>query len=113
MDTNGIRPITEDLVQEVTQKIVERFNPKRIIAFGSYARGEHDPESDLDLIVELESDKPFWERTIEVGKLFVPRDWALDLLVYTPEEFADEQKVFGTFPQMISDEMKVLYERPV
>lgn len=112
MDTNGIRPITDDLVQEVTQKIVERFNPKRIIAFGSYARGEHGPESDLDLIVELESDKPFWERTIEVGKLFVPRDWALDLLVYTPEEFVEHKQVFGTLVSLIKDEAKVLYERP-
>jgi predicted nucleotidyltransferase len=107
-----IRAITDDLVQEVTQKIVERFKPKRIIAFGSYARGQQSRHSDLDLIVELESEKPFWERTIEVGRLFVPRDWALDLLVYTPEEFAEEQRCFGTLPQMISDEMKVLYERP-
>ena len=112
MDTK-IRTITDDLVQEVTRKIVERFSPKRIIAFGSYARGQQNRDSDLDLIVELESEKPFWERTIEVGKLFVPRNWALDLLVYTPEEFAEEQRVFGTLPQMISNEMKVLYERPV
>lgn len=107
-----MRPITDDLVHEVTTRIVEHFQPERIIAFGSYARREHGPDSDLDLIVEMESAKPFWERTIEVGKLFVPRDWALDLLVYTPEEFAQEQSVWGTFPQMIADEMKVLYERP-
>ena len=108
----NMRAITDELVREVTQKIVERFNPKRVIAFGSYARGEHDPESDLDLIVELESEKPFWERTIEVGRLFVPRDWALDLLVYTPEEFAEHQQVWGTLVSLISEEAKVLYERP-
>jgi len=106
-----MRAITDELVREVTQKIVDRFNPKRVIAFGSYARGEHGPESDLDLIVELESEKPFWERTIEVGRIFLPRDWALDLLVYTPEEFAEERELWGSFPQMISEEMKVLYER--
>jgi|SRR5579859_5629869 len=107
-----MRPITDDLVQEVTARIVARFHPKRIIAFGSYARGEYSSNSDLDLIVEMESDKPFWERTIEVGKLFVPRDWALDLLVYTPAEFAEEEQIWGTFPQMIAQETKVLYERP-
>lgn len=107
-----MRPITDDLVHEVTTRIVEHYHPERIIAFGSYARREHGPDSDLDLIVEMESAKPFWERTIEAGKLFVRRDWALDLLVYTPEEFAHEQSVWGTFPQMIADEMKVLYERP-
>jgi predicted nucleotidyltransferase len=112
VDINGIRPITDELVQEVTRKIVERFNPKRIIAFGSYARGEGGPDSDLDLIVELESEKPFWERTIGVGKLFVPRDWALDLLVYTPEKFAEHKQVWGTLVSLITDEAKVLYERP-
>lgn len=107
-----MRPITDELVQEVTTKIVERFRPKRIIAFGSYARGEHGPDSDLDLIVEMESQKSFWERTGDVGALFVPRDWALDLLVYTPEELEQERKTWGTLPQMIENEAKVLYEQP-
>lgn len=107
-----MRPITDELVQEVTNKIVERFHPKRIIAFGSYARGEHRPESDLDLLVEMESSKPFWERTGDVGALFIPRDWALDLLVYTPDELAQERKTWGTLPQMIEGEAKVLYEQP-
>jgi predicted nucleotidyltransferase len=106
-----MRPITDELVREVTQLIVARFNPKRIIAFGSYARGEHGPDSDLDLIVEMESDKSFWERSNEVGRLFIPRDWALDLLVYTPEELATEKDIWGTLPQMIEAEEKVLYER--
>jgi predicted nucleotidyltransferase len=106
-----MRQITDELVREVTQLIVDRFNPRRIIAFGSYARGEHGPESDLDLIVEMETDKSFWERSAEVGKLFIPRDWALDLLVYTPEELATEKGIWGTLPQMIEAEEKVLYER--
>jgi predicted nucleotidyltransferase len=107
-----MRPITDELVYEVTRVIVDRFHPKRIIAFGSYARGEQGPDSDLDLIVEMESDKSFSERTAEVAKLFIPRDWAMDLLVYTPEELASEKGVWGTLPQMIEAEKRVLYERP-
>jgi predicted nucleotidyltransferase len=107
-----MRPITDELVREITNRIVERFHPKRIIAFGSYARGEHRSHSDLDLIVEMESHKSFWERTGDVGALFLPRDWALDLLVYTPEELAQERKIWGTLPQMIEGEARVLYEQP-
>lgn len=106
-----MRPITDELVYEVTRLIVDGFHPKRIIAFGSYARGEQGPDSDLDLLVEMESEKSFSERTAEVGKLFVPRDWALDLLVYTPEELAAEKGIWGTLPQMVEAEERVLYER--
>ena len=108
----GLTPISDQLVEEIVTRIVEKFHPKRVIAFGSYARGEHGPDSDLDLIVEMESDKPFWERTLAVSELFVPRDWALDLLVYTPQELADETAIWGTLPQMIEKEARVLYERP-
>ena len=42
--------ITDELVQQIAKRIVQQFNPERIIAFGSYARGEHDSDSDLDLL---------------------------------------------------------------
>lgn len=108
-----LRPITDELVREITDRIVEQFHPRRIIAFGSYARGEHGPDSDLDLIVEMETDKPFFERMAEVSSIFGLRNWPMDLIVYTPEEFAERQRVWGTLVSLIQDEAKVLYERPV
>ena len=98
-------------MRDVTRKIAETFHPHRIIAFGSYARGEQKPDSDLDLIVEMESDKPFYERGLGIAALFRDRRWALDLLVYTPNEFAFLKQVFGTLPYSVEREGKVLYER--
>jgi predicted nucleotidyltransferase len=106
------QPITDELVGDVTRKIVEAFRPRRIIAFGSYARGAQQPDSDLDLIVEMESEKPFYERGLGIAALFRNRKWALDLLVYTPDEFATLKQVFGTLPYRVEREGKVLYERP-
>ena len=106
-----MRAITDDLVQEITQRIVDRFKPRRIIAFGSYARGEHGPDSDLDLIVEMDSDRPFFERSVDVQSIFGLRDWAMDLLVYTPTEYAEQKAVFGTLISLVDAEGRVLYER--
>ena len=104
-------PITDELVREIARKIVNKVHPRRIIAFGSYARGLQKPDSDLDLVVELETDKPFYERGVEIAALFRDRRWAMDLLVYTPEEFAEQRRVFGTLLSSVEREGKVIYER--
>lgn len=104
-------PITDELVQDITRKIVQSFHPNRIIAFGSYARGEQKADSDLDLVIEMESDEPFYQRGLGIAALFRDRRWAMDLLVYTPGEFRELSKVFGSLPYSIEREGKVLYER--
>lgn len=105
-----MRPITDELVQEITNRIVDRFRPKRILAFGSYARGEQKADSDLDLIVEMETDRPFFQRSVDVQSIFGLRDWAMDLLVYTPEEYAQQKAIWGTLISLIDREAKVLYD---
>lgn len=106
-----MRAIDHQLVEYVKNKIVERFHPRRIMVFGSYARGEVGPDSDLDLIVEMETDKPAWKQAVEIGELFGLRDWGMDILVYRPEEFERESRIIGTLPSMIADEFRVVYER--
>src|SRR4051812_5000905 len=104
------RAIDNSLVQHVVEKIVKNFHPKRILVFGSYARGEIGPDSDLDILVEMESDKPPLERAVEVDSIFGLRNWPMDLLVYTPREFEQAENEFGSFISMIKDEAKVVYE---
>jgi predicted nucleotidyltransferase len=52
--------------------IVDAFDPKRIIFFGSRAEGRGRPDSDVDLLVEMEAfaDEPCWKRRIRVDQLF-------------------------------------------
>ncbi len=47
----------EPRVDEILQRVVAAFHPRRIMLFGSRAQGEARPGSDLDLFVEMESDK--------------------------------------------------------
>jgi len=47
----GSSPVAEERLREVIQRIVEAFDPQRIILFGSHAYGEPTPDSDVDLLV--------------------------------------------------------------
>jgi DNA polymerase sigma len=60
------------LLEHVTQTIVERFHPKRIVLFGSHARGNAGSDSDLDLFIEMESSRRPPERAISVPLRSLP-----------------------------------------
>jgi predicted nucleotidyltransferase len=100
------------LLDHVTKTIVDRFHPNRIVVFGSHARGEAGPDSDLDLFIEMETPRRPPERAIEVSEVFGLRPWPMDIVVYTPEEVRRLRDVKGSLLSMIEKEGKVLYERP-
>lgn len=102
----------EPLLDHVTKTIVERFHPKRIMVFGSHARGDAGPDSDLDLFVEMDTPRRPPDRAIEVSEVFGLRPWPMDIVVYTPEEVRRLRHVNGTLLSVIEKEGKVLYERP-
>ena len=104
--------MTQPPVDQIVEKIVEACHPRRVVVFGSRARDEAGPESDLDLFVEMESDKPPRERVRAVDDLFGPRRWSMDLIVCTPEEVEGAKNLVGTLLYTIEREGKVLYERP-
>ncbi|MDQ3698977.1 MAG: nucleotidyltransferase domain-containing protein [Gemmatimonadota bacterium] len=98
-------------VDEVVRTIVDKLRPNRIIVFGSYARGDAGPDSDLDLMVEMESDLPLPERAMRIDDLFAERGWALDVWVYTPEEVRRGRSNIGSLVSIIESEGQVVYER--
>lgn len=104
----ALATIDEKLIRYVTDTIVEHFHPRRIILFGSHARGDAHPDSDLDLLIEMETDLPAYERMRKVSEVFGLRSWAMDVLVYTPEEL--EAHSDWSFFRIVRREGKVLYE---
>lgn len=102
----------EPPIEEIARKIVEAFRPRRIVMFGSRARGDTGPDSDLDLMVEMETQDPPAQRARVIDGLFGLRRWAMDLVVYTPEEVERERQYRNSLIRVIESEGRVLYEQP-
>lgn len=104
------RRFSNDQIRQAAIRSFLRFDPERILLFGSRARGDDDPESDVDLVVVYRTDKRFIERLEE---LYLAWDLpvAVDILAYTPEELRNllEERAFV---QDIVAEAEVIYERP-
>ncbi|KHK00540.1 nucleotidyltransferase domain-containing protein [Desulfovibrio sp. TomC] len=98
-------------IQTVADTIAKAFAPNRIILFGSHARGEAGPESDLDLYVEMETDLRPPARTAAIAALFGLRTWSLDVLVHTPAEARRLSQQPTSFLSRIQAEGVVLHER--
>ena len=77
---------TESLLDEIANKIVEHFHPDQIILFGSYAYGEPKTDSDLDLLVIMDTDLRPTARSAAVARICRPKYVAMDIVVRTPEE---------------------------
>ena len=99
-------------LNDITETIVHRFQPRRIMLFGSRARGESRTDSDLDIFVEMETEERPPDRAVAISSVFGLRPWSLDVVVYTPEEVAKLRNVNGTLLAAIEAEGRLLYERP-
>lgn len=101
--------VDEALIREVAERIAAAFHPRRIVLFGSHARGEATADSDLDIMVEMDTGLEFYDRISSVSSIFGLRHWPLDVLVYTPAEVAEMKAVNGTIVNLIEREGKLLY----
>ncbi len=81
---------------------------EKVILFGSYAAGRRDLFTDLDLIVVMQSDQPFIDRSALLY-LYLQPSVGMDILVYTPEEF--ERMSQGGFLRLALRTGQVLYEK--
>ncbi len=95
----------------MTRRIVRRFRPERVILFGSCARGEAGPDSDVDLLVVLPIEGSKREKRIEIRLALHDLRVATDVIVSTPEEFAWRKDIVGTIEYPAAHDGRVLYER--
>lgn len=92
-------------------KSLRPYAPERVYLFGSWAREEADELSDMDVVIIKRTPLPFLERIREVLSL-LPQDMgAIDVLVYTPEEWARMKETGNAFVEMVMEEGKLIYER--
>ena len=106
-----IRRVDDNLLKEIVSRIVNAVRPDKIVLFGSYAYGRPKAESDLDLLVIMNSNLPRYKRAISIygalAGLLIPKD----ILVYTPEEIEEWSEVPQAFITTAIKEGKVIYEK--
>ena len=100
-----------DEIRRMVRRIVRLFQPERIILFGSYARGEAGPDSDVDLLVVMPVTGSKREKQLEIRLALQEIPLPKDIVVTTPEEFQWRQEVVGTIERPAAREGKVLYAR--
>ncbi len=104
-------PVTQNLLREITQRIVDECHPEKILLFGSDAYGKATPHSDVDLLIVMDTNKSMFERHKQISRLFPHRLFSLDILVRTPSEVAHRLEIGDSFFREILARGRVLYER--
>jgi len=107
----GKRCARFDEIEKLVQFIAEKFNPKKVILFGTYAYGEATSESDVDLMIIVNSNKSTWELSVEISSA-LDHTFPLDIVVKSGQEIEDRLASGDFFIEDIIEKGKVLYERP-
>lgn len=101
----------QTLIDRMVKRIVKRFRPERIILFGSHARGDAGPDSDVDLLVVIDFEGSKLQTMMELRGTLHGIGVPVDILVTRPEDFAWRKDVVGTIEWPAYKEGKVLYAR--
>jgi predicted nucleotidyltransferase len=93
----------------MVKRILKKFHPEMIILFGSQARGDAGPDSDVDLLIIMPVEGSAREMAIEIGVALNTIRVAKDIIVTRPEDFAWRKEYVGTIERPAFLEGKVLY----
>jgi uncharacterized protein len=105
------RHTVDQAIGTMVRPIVRTFHPDRVILFGSHARGEAGPDSDVDLLVVMPMNGLKREKQLQIRKALHGIRVPVDIVVTTPEEFGWHQEVVGTIEYPAVREGRVVYAR--
>ena len=103
--------VAENILSEITRRLVSGFNPQKIILFGSHARKNAGPRSDIDLLVICSVGDGRRALTTAMDRSLKGLGIARDIVVMTEEEFELEKELPGTVARPAFKEGRVIYER--
>jgi predicted nucleotidyltransferase len=104
------RRIPQQVIEDTVRQIVRQFQPQRIILFGSYAYGQPRRESDVDLLVVMDTPLKETEQAVHICQT-IEYHFGLDLIVRTPATLARRLALGDPFLREVVSQGKVLYER--
>lgn len=96
-------------IKKIINQIVEKYQPEKVILYGSFAHGNPHKDSDVDLFIIKKTKKPRTQRHLEVDRMLLDRSLPLDILVYTPREIAKRLLEGDFFIEDIIEHGKTIY----
>jgi predicted nucleotidyltransferase len=99
-------------INTVVKDIVRLFKPEKIILFGSYAHNNPNPDSDVDLLVVMNTEKSSIQQAIEIAQK-VEHHFGLDIIVRSPEQLKERIELGDFFLNDIISKGKLVYEHPI
>jgi predicted nucleotidyltransferase len=102
--------IPEATIQEAVDLLMKAARPKKIILFGSYARGEAREDSDLDFLVVEEEVESRRNEMVRLRRVLSPLRIPVDILVTTERIFREWADTAGTVLCEAAQAGEVMYE---
>ncbi len=103
--------VPEKDLREIVRRIIEAADPDKIILFGSAARGDMGPHSDVDLLVVKAGDYHHLDVARAIYRALPDINLAIDAVVVKPEEIERYKDSYCMVFYPALREGKVLYER--
>ena len=105
-----MRSAASQILSNLTDVLVQAARPKRIILFGSQARGDADPHSDFDIMVVEDKPTDRFAEMVRLNRLIRSFDIAVDLLVVSDEKFQYWRDTPGNVYYEAATAGQVLYQ---
>ena len=102
----------ETIISTMVERIVGRFQPARIVLFGSYARGTAIESSDVDLLVVMGNVQDKRRAAVEIRRSLGDLPVSKDIVVTTPDEIVNRGEVVGSVLHAALREGVTVYEQP-
>lgn len=103
--------VAANKIHECARAVAEKFHPKRIVLFGSYAYGRPTEDSDVDLLVVMNHKGSSVEQAAAI-RSSLRSPFPMDILVRSPRKIQERLKIGDPFFKTIVEKGEVLYETP-
>jgi predicted nucleotidyltransferase len=102
--------LSRESIEQAVERVVAAARPSRVILFGSYARGNPNEDSDLDLLVVEQTVENKPKEMVRLRRAIGGIGAGVDVLVYSEEEVAQRGQVPGTVIYWALREGEVVYD---